>query len=83
MARPFREVSVPIIYGKGIDKSLDLLQLAKDLCIIEYANGWYTLINEEFPEGKRKRESEMLDLIRSNKEYRDLIISQTKELLED
>lgn len=83
MARPFREVSVPIIYGKGIDKSLDLLQLAKDLCIIEYSNGWYTLVNDEFPEGKRQREADMLDLIRANKEYRDNIIKQTKELLED
>lgn len=83
MARPFREVSVPIIYGKGIDKSLDLLQLAKDLCIIEYSNGWYRLVNDEFPEGKNHREADMLSLIRTNKEYRDGIIRQTKELLED
>jgi len=83
MARPFREVAVPIIYGKGIDKALDLLQLARDLCIIDYTNGWYTLIDEENPEGKRKRESEMLDLIKTNKQYRESIIAQTKELLED
>jgi len=83
MARPFREVSVPIIYGKGIDKALDLLQLARDLCIVDYANGWYTLVDEENPEGVRKREAFMLDLIRNDKEYRDGIIKQTKELLED
>lgn len=83
MARPFREVSVPIIYGKGIDRALDLLQLARDLCIIEYTNGWYRLVNEEFPEGKNQRESYMLEYIKSHEEYRDSIIKQTKELLED
>lgn len=83
MARPFREVSVPIIYGKGIDRALDLLQLARDLCIIEYTTGWYKLVNEEYPEGKNQRESYMLDYIKTNKEYRESIIRQTKELLED
>ena len=81
MARPYREVEVPIIYGRGIDKSLDLLQIARDLGVIDYVNGWYVHINDLFPDGKNTRESDMLDIIKNDKEYRDDIIKQVHALL--
>jgi recombination protein RecA len=81
MARPYIEVEVPLIYGSGIDRSMDLLQLARDLGIIDYANGWYSYVSEEFPEGKNKREAELLTIITTDKTYRDSIVNQVKELL--
>jgi recombination protein RecA len=83
---PFREVEVPIIYGKGIDRSLDLLQVARDLCVVDYTNGWYTYIEAEYlgrddVEGKRKREADMLEIIAKNPGYRKALITQVKELL--
>lgn len=78
---PFREVQVPIMYGKGIDKPLDLLQIARDLTVIEYKNGWYMYAEKEGEEPKRKRESEMMEILNTNKEYRESVIAKVKELL--
>jgi len=85
MAPPFREVSIPLIYGKGIDKALDLLQFAKDLCIIDFTSqtGRYMYIFDDCPEGKKLHEGPMCDIIRTNKPYRDMLIKKIKELLED
>lgn len=82
MARPFREVEVPIIYGKGIDRSLDLLQIARDLGIIDFLpSGWYVYVSEEYPDGKNTREPDMLDIMNNNKEYRNSIVKQIHEIL--
>lgn len=85
-AVPFREVEIPIIYGSGIDRCLDLLQMARDLCIIDYVNGWYRYIeiedmDKENPSFINKRESEMLEIIKLNREYREAVIKRVKELL--
>lgn len=74
---PFRNVEVPIIYGKGISRSLDLLQLARDLGVIDYHKGWY----KETPEGKGIRESVLLQKISHNADYRNEILAKVKELL--
>ena len=82
MARPFRKVSIPLIWGKGIDKALDLAQLARDLCVIEYSNGWYiTDYGTEDGETKRMREADLLEILRTDKVYREKIITMVKELL--
>lgn len=81
MARPYREVDVPIIYGSGISKSLDLLQIARDLGVIDYANGWYVYVCPEHPDGKNTRETDMLEILKKNKDYRDGIISQVHAML--
>jgi recombination protein RecA len=83
---PFKEVLVPIIYGKGIDRSTDLLQVAKDLCVIDHANGWYKYLDVEHldVEGHptvNKRETEMLSIIKENKVYRDAIIERVMAIL--
>jgi len=80
-AIPFREVEVPIIYGRGIDRALDLLQICRDIGIIDYSNGWYMIIDEENPEGKRFREKDVLDRIKNDTPYRKSLINSVKELL--
>ena len=81
MARPYREVEVPLIYGSGIDKSADLLQIARDLGVIDYVNGWYVRVTDEHPDGKNTMEADMLDVINSDVGYRKLLIKQVKEIL--
>ncbi|MHA2063172.1 MAG: hypothetical protein ACXABY_02205 [Candidatus Thorarchaeota archaeon] len=82
MARPFRKVNVPIIWGQGINKALDLAQLVRDLCIIEYKNGWYlTDYEDRGGEVQRMREADFLKIIREDEEYRNSLITQVKELL--
>ncbi len=83
---PFRKVEVPIIYGHGIDRSLDLLQLARDLGVIDYANGWYKYVDAEYlcvedVETKNTREVDMLEKFAKDKNYRDAVIKKVGELL--
>jgi recombination protein RecA len=83
MARPFRKVTVPLIWGKGIDKALDLAQLARDLGVVDYASGWY-ITNyqcEDKDTFKRLREADFLEVLRTDKEYRAEIVKSVKELL--
>ena len=82
MARPFRKVTVPLIWGKGIDKALDLAQLARDLGVVEYSKGWYiTDYQCEGEDVKRLREADFLEILRSDKEYRAKTVESVKGLL--
>lgn len=77
----YKEVEIPIIYGKGISRALDLLQIARDLAVIDYTSsgGWYTY---EFGDTTKKlHEAELLDIIRTNKEYREHVIAKVQEML--
>lgn len=78
---PNMKVEVPIVYGKGVDRALDLLQIARDLAVVEYGGGWYKYYSKDTPEGKSIREAELLDIIRKDKEYRDSVIEQVKQFL--
>ena len=62
--RPFIEVKVPLYYGFGIDRSLDLLQLARDLTIVDYKSGWYSYNEHRF------READLVELIKTDEEFR-------------
>ena len=76
---PFREVEVPIIYGRGIDRALDLLQVAVDLGVIEKTGGWYTY--EHKGESKKMYKIPLLNIIKTDKPYRDYIVNAIYEIL--
>ena len=76
---PFKEVEVPLIYGRGIERSLDLLQVAVDLAVIEKSGGWYT---QEW-EGKSEKmyKGPMLEQLKTNEPYREFIVCKVNEVL--
>lgn len=77
--RPFITVEIPIIYGKGIDSTLDMLQMARDMGIVPYNKGWFTLkIGEE---EKRIRESALYEMIATTEEMRKNIVTQAKAMM--
>lgn len=78
---PFREVEVPIIFGRGIERSLDLLQIAVELSIIERPKGssWYTYTYNG--QDHKAQQTDMLELIRENKEFRTGLVKQVNEIL--
>lgn len=77
--RPYITVEVPIIFGKGIESSLDMLQFAKDLGILPYQKGWYSVsLNGEEP--KRMREAQVLELITADEEFKESVKSRIDEL---
>ena len=52
MAPPFREVEFDIIYGQGINKVGDLLDLAVDLGFVDKSGSWYSYKDERIGQGR-------------------------------
>ncbi len=52
MAPPFKEVEFDILYGEGISKEGDLLDLAAGMNIIEKSGTWYTYKSERIGQGR-------------------------------
>ena len=70
MAPPFKEVEFDIIYGEGISKEGDLLDLASNMNIIDKSGTWYTYEEERIGQGREnarnylKEKPEMMERIR-------------------
>ncbi|MGF1509984.1 MAG: recombinase RecA [Myxococcota bacterium] len=52
LAPPFREVEFDILYGQGISKSGELVDLATDLGLIDKAGAWYSFQGERIGQGR-------------------------------
>ena len=52
VAPPFRETEFDIIYGKGISKSVNILDLAVNLDIVEKAGAWFSYNGERIGQGR-------------------------------
>jgi recombination protein RecA len=70
VAPPFREVEFDILYGEGISKEGDLLDLAAGFNIIEKSGTWYSYKDERIGQGREnarqflKERPEMVNTIR-------------------
>ncbi|MBI5557580.1 MAG: recombinase RecA [Deltaproteobacteria bacterium] len=52
VAPPFKTAEFDIVYGEGISKSGDLLDLASEQNIIEKSGAWYSYANERIGQGR-------------------------------
>src|SRR6202453_5049764 len=52
MAPPFREVEFDILYGQGISRSGDLIDLAADLNLVEKSGAWFSFQGERIGQGR-------------------------------
>jgi recombination protein RecA len=52
MAPPFREVEFDILYGQGVSKSAEILDMAADAGVIQKSGAWYALENERIGQGR-------------------------------
>ncbi|MBX3263748.1 MAG: DNA recombination/repair protein RecA, partial [Labilithrix sp.] len=52
MAPPFREVEFDILYGQGISKSGDIIDLATDLGIVDKSGAWFSYSGERIGQGR-------------------------------
>jgi recombination protein RecA len=52
MAAPFREVEFDIIYGQGISRSGEIVDMASDEGIIQKSGAWYSLESERIGQGR-------------------------------
>jgi recombination protein RecA len=68
VAPPFKELEFDIMYGEGISKEGDLLDVAANEGIVEKAGSWYSYNNAKLGQGRE-----------ASKEY----LKQNKELMEE
>ncbi len=54
MAPPFREHEFDIMYGAGISRMGDVLDLATDLAIVDKAGAWYSYQGERLGQGREQ-----------------------------
>lgn len=52
VAPPFKNCQVDIIYGKGIDKTAEILDMGVELGILKKAGAWYEYDGEKFANGR-------------------------------
>ncbi len=52
MAPPFREIEFDILYGQGISRTGDVLDLASELNIVEKSGSWFSYEGERIGQGR-------------------------------
>lgn len=75
LAPPFREVEFDILYGEGISKEGDMIDLASNLGVIEKSGSWYSYGGERIGQG---RENVRLFLM-ENSDLMDRVEAEIRE----
>ena len=74
VAPPFKEAEVEIMFGRGIDKLGDLINIATDLDIVNKSGSWYGYNDTRLGQGKEKAASYLEDNPELIAEIKDRVI---------
>jgi recombination protein RecA len=75
VAPPFKEVQFDIVYGEGISKEGEIVDLATDLDIIEKMGTWYSFGDTRIGQGRENAKAFLVE----NPEMRDQIVARIME----
>jgi recombination protein RecA len=75
VAPPFRDAEFDIIYGKGISKEGDILDLGVSLGVVEKSGAWYSFGGERIGQGREN----VKRFLAENEDIRDRISEIAKE----
>ena len=75
IAPPFREAEFDIMFGQGISKEGDILDIAADLDIVNKSGAWYAYKGDKIGQGREKAKT----FLREHPEVRDEIEQQVRE----
>ena len=75
VAPPFRTATVEIMYGEGISKDSEIIDLAVEYNILDKSGAWYAYNGEKIGQGKENVKS----LLKANKGLRDELEKKIRE----
>ncbi len=75
VAPPFRSASVDIMYGEGVSREGEVIDIASDLNILEKSGAWYSYNGEKIGQGKENVKA----LLRENKELMNELETKVRE----
>ena len=75
VAAPFREAEFDILYGEGISKEGDLLDLGVEHKVIEKSGAWYTFDGERMGQGRENARA----FLKDNKDIRQEIENRLRQ----
>jgi recombination protein RecA len=61
LAAPFRECEFDVIFGQGISKEGDILDLAADLNLVQKSGSWYSYGSERLAQGRENAKAFLRD----------------------
>lgn len=82
VAPPFREAEFDIVYGKGISKEGNILDMAVTLDIIEKSGSWFSYNGERIGQGRENVKKYLMDNPEIAKEVEDKIRANFSEAFE-
>ncbi len=77
VAPPFREAEFDILYGEGISREGDLLDLAVDKNIIEKSGAWFSFQGERLGQGRENARQ----FLKDNPDYRGRVELALREIM--
>ena len=75
VAPPFKTAVVEIMYGEGVSKEGELLDLASEIGVVEKSGAWYSYKGEKIGQGKENVKL----LLRDNKELKEEIEAKVRD----
>ncbi len=75
LAPPFKEAEFDVIYGEGISKEGELLDLGEEIGIIKKSGAWYSYGDQKIGQGREKAR----EFLKQNPEIADEIEKQIRE----
>jgi recombination protein RecA len=75
VAPPFREAEFDILYGEGISKEGDLLDLGVDQKIIEKSGAWYAFNGDRMGQGRENARQ----FLKDNKDIRQEVENRLRQ----
>jgi recombination protein RecA len=77
VAPPFREAEFDIVYGSGISRDGELVDLGVEMGIVEKSGSWYSCKGERIGQGRENTK----DFLKENPETADAIEQAIREKL--